>query len=90
MAEAAKAGKIKAMYVDRIKSESPVLRSIRSHSQKAFVVVQDMFLTETAQIADVVLPAANAYEKSRHGYEYLRRPPDGQNGWRSHRNEERL
>jgi NADH-quinone oxidoreductase subunit G len=26
--------------------------------------VQDMFLTETATIADVVLPAANAYEKS--------------------------
>jgi len=31
---------------------------------KSFVVVQDMFLTETAFIADVVLPAANAYEKS--------------------------
>ncbi|HVN21543.1 MAG TPA: molybdopterin-dependent oxidoreductase, partial [Dongiaceae bacterium] len=30
---------------------------------KSFVVVQDMFLTETAVIADVVLPAANAYEK---------------------------
>ena len=29
-----------------------------------FVVVQDMFLTETAVVADVVLPAANAYEKS--------------------------
>jgi NADH-quinone oxidoreductase subunit G len=29
-----------------------------------FVVVQDMFLTETAALADVVLPAANAYEKS--------------------------
>ena len=26
--------------------------------------MQDMFLTETATIADVVLPAANAYEKS--------------------------
>src|SRR3954453_18671796 len=29
-----------------------------------FLVVQDMFLTETAQLADVVLPAANAYEKN--------------------------
>src|SRR5262249_40274281 len=29
-----------------------------------FVVVQDMFLTETAQQADVVLPAACAYEKN--------------------------
>src|SRR5262249_56237892 len=30
---------------------------------KSVVVVQEMFLTETAAIADVVLPAANAYEK---------------------------
>jgi NADH-quinone oxidoreductase subunit G len=29
-----------------------------------FVVVQDMFLTETAMMADVVLPTGNAYEKS--------------------------
>lgn len=33
-------------------------------SQKVFVVVQDMFLTETAQRADVVLPSASAYEKA--------------------------
>jgi NADH-quinone oxidoreductase subunit G len=29
-----------------------------------FLVVQDMFLTETAVLADVVLPAASAYEKN--------------------------
>ena len=29
-----------------------------------FLVVQDMFLTETAEQADVVLPAASAYEKN--------------------------
>ncbi len=33
-------------------------------AQNAFVVVQDLFLTETGQRADVVLPAASAYEKS--------------------------
>ncbi len=33
-------------------------------AQFAFVVVQDMFLTETAQRADVVLPAGSAYEKN--------------------------
>jgi NADH-quinone oxidoreductase subunit G len=33
-------------------------------SKKAFVVVQDMFMTETAQRADVLLPAASAYEKN--------------------------
>jgi NADH-quinone oxidoreductase subunit G len=32
-------------------------------SKEAFVVVQDMFMTETAQRADVLLPAASAYEK---------------------------
>jgi NADH-quinone oxidoreductase subunit G len=33
-------------------------------STKAFKVVQDLFLTETAQQADVVLPSASAYEKT--------------------------
>ncbi len=32
--------------------------------KNTFVVVQDMFLTETAALADVILPAANLYEKS--------------------------
>ena len=33
-------------------------------SKSAFIVVQDLFLTETAKAADVVLPAASAYEKN--------------------------
>jgi NADH-quinone oxidoreductase subunit G len=33
-------------------------------AKNAFVVVQDMFLTETAHRADVLLPAASAYEKN--------------------------
>ncbi|MGA7521788.1 MAG: NADH-quinone oxidoreductase subunit NuoG [Acidobacteriaceae bacterium] len=32
--------------------------------RNTFVIAQDMFLTETAQLADVVFPAANLYEKS--------------------------
>ena len=41
------------------------LKDGSAREQKArFVVVQDMFLTETAQRADVVLPAACAYEKN--------------------------
>jgi len=32
--------------------------------KKTFVVVQDLFLTETAALADVVLPAASLYEKT--------------------------
>ena len=63
MAVAAKADKIKALYVV---GSNPVSRyAIDPFAfSKAFVVVQDMFLTETAQIADVVLPASNVYEKS--------------------------
>jgi NADH-quinone oxidoreductase subunit G len=40
------------------------LKSGASGGKKSFVVVQEMFLTETAQTADVVLPAASAYEKN--------------------------
>jgi NADH-quinone oxidoreductase subunit G len=63
MVEAAKAGKLKALYVV---GSNPVGRlDIDPFAfSKGFVVVQDMFLTETAAIADVVLPAANAYEKA--------------------------
>jgi NADH-quinone oxidoreductase subunit G len=63
MVEAAKAGKLKALYVV---GSNPVGRlGVDPFAfSKSFVVVQDMFLTETANIADVVLPAANAYEKT--------------------------
>ncbi len=60
---AAKAGNLKALYVvgsnpvGRLKADPFALHN-------TFVVVQDMFLTETAMIADVILPPANAYEKS--------------------------
>ncbi len=63
MMDAAVAGKLKALYVT---GANPVGRLDMDPAAlaKTFVVVQDMFLTETAAIADVVLPAANAYEKS--------------------------
>lgn len=63
MIEAAKSGKLQALHVV---GSNPVERlDVDPFTFKSsFVVVQDMFLTETALIADVVLPAANAYEKS--------------------------
>jgi len=63
MLDAAKADTLKALYVV---GANPVGRLHLEPSSLAntFVVVQDMFLTETAAIADVVLPAASAYEKS--------------------------
>jgi len=63
MFDAAKSTKLKALYVV---GANPVGRlDVGPATLKdTFVVVQDMFLTETAALADVVLPAANAYEKA--------------------------
>ena len=63
MVEKARAGELKALYVV---GANPVGRFAIDPFvfSQSFVVVQDMFLTETAALADVVLPAANAYEKS--------------------------
>jgi predicted molibdopterin-dependent oxidoreductase YjgC len=66
MVEAAGRGELKAMYVV---GENPFLDEANlSHAQHAmrnldFLVVQDIFLQETAQAADVVLPAASFAEK---------------------------
>ncbi|MHB8889916.1 MAG: molybdopterin-dependent oxidoreductase [Acidobacteriaceae bacterium] len=63
MFDAAASGKLAALYVV---GSNPVSRygidlvALRN----TFVVVQEMFLTETAALADVILPAANLYEKS--------------------------
>jgi NADH-quinone oxidoreductase subunit G len=40
------------------------LKRYKLAAKNAFVVVQELFPTETAQAADVVFPAASAYEKS--------------------------
>jgi NADH-quinone oxidoreductase subunit G len=63
MFNAASGGQIKALY---IVGSNPVVRyNIDPFVlSKPFVVVQDLFLTETAVPADVVLPAACAYEKA--------------------------
>ncbi len=59
-------GKLKALYV---MGENPVVnypkgKDVREAFKKIdFIVVQDTFLTETAQLADVVLPAATFAEK---------------------------
>jgi len=63
MTKAAADGKLKALYVV---GSNPVARFDFDPFvlTKPFLVVQDMFLTETAAIADVVLPVACAYEKA--------------------------
>jgi NADH-quinone oxidoreductase subunit G len=62
MLDASVAGKLLALWVV---GANPAARYGNSEAfAKPFLVVQDMFLTETAQHADVFLPAAFAYEKA--------------------------
>ena len=63
MFDAAAAGNLSALYVV---GSNPVRRfNIDPGTLKStFLIVQDMFLTETAALADVVFPTANLYEKS--------------------------
>ncbi len=66
MTDAIIRGDIKGMYV---MGENPIISDPNmNHSMQAFknlecLVVQDIFLTETAEIADVVLPATTFAEK---------------------------
>ncbi|MCZ0752507.1 formate dehydrogenase subunit alpha [Aeromonas enteropelogenes] len=67
--DAACAGTIKGLYV---MGENPVLSDPDQHhvieglKRLEFLVVQDIFLSETAQLADVVLPSCSFAEKSGH------------------------
>ncbi|MFH1823819.1 MAG: formate dehydrogenase subunit alpha [Candidatus Firestonebacteria bacterium] len=66
MIQSIKTGKIKAMY---IMGENPVLsdpnhnKLMEELKHLEILIVQDIFLTETAELADVVLPASSFAEK---------------------------
>jgi NADH-quinone oxidoreductase subunit G len=63
MFDAAAAGNLSALYVV---GSNPIQRFGIDPATLAntFLIVQDLFLTETAILADVIFPAANLYEKS--------------------------
>ncbi|HWG17849.1 MAG TPA: molybdopterin-dependent oxidoreductase, partial [Acidobacteriaceae bacterium] len=63
MFDAAGRGDLSALYVV---GSNPIARYGIDPAalSKTFLIVQDMFLTETAALADVVFPAANLYEKA--------------------------
>src|SRR5262249_40739676 len=63
MVEAAQSGKLKALYVMGANPFAHFAKAGAGRGQLGFLVVHEMFLTETAQLADVVFPAASAYEK---------------------------
>ncbi|OFV99984.1 MAG: hypothetical protein A3H28_14845 [Acidobacteria bacterium RIFCSPLOWO2_02_FULL_61_28] len=59
---AVREGRLDSLYVvgaNPLHGQDPA-----AYRGKSFLVVQDLFLHETAQAADVFLPAASAYEKS--------------------------
>ena len=63
MINAAGANQLGALLI--VGADPAAATRLASESLKnAFVIVQDLFLTETAALADVVFPAASLYEKS--------------------------
>jgi formate dehydrogenase major subunit len=66
MIEAAQEGKLKSMYIkgeDTITSDANVNDVAEAFAKIDFMVVQDIFFTETCKYADLVLPAAPSLEK---------------------------
>lgn len=66
MYEAALRGRFKGMYCigyDPVHTQADINKLRQAFSMMEMVVVQDIFLTETAKLAHVVLPAACFYEK---------------------------
>ena len=65
MLEAAASGKLKALWIAgadlMVKYHDPGL--VQRALQNAFVVVSELQMTETAQLADLILPAASVAEK---------------------------
>ena len=63
---AANKGRLKALYImgeNPVMSDPDVNHTIRALQKLDFLIVQDIFMTETAELADVVLPAACFAEK---------------------------
>ena len=66
MVEAAMEGRMKAMYItgeNPLLSEPDLHQAEKAFKKLEFLVVQDIFMHETAEIADVVLPATTFAEK---------------------------
>lgn len=67
MFDAMERGELQALYVigeNPVQSEADQTRAKHLLATRDFLVVQDIFLTKTAELADVVLPASAAWAES--------------------------
>ena len=67
MYDAAIAGRLKAMWIigeDLVQTDPNTQKVIQALEQTDFVILQELFMTETAKYADVILPASSFLEKS--------------------------
>jgi formate dehydrogenase alpha subunit len=67
MTEAMLAGRMKGLYIfgeNPAVSDPNTNHAVKGFESLEFLVVQDIFLTETAELADVVLPSASFAEKN--------------------------
>jgi len=63
MVEAAQSGKLKALYVVGANPFVHFGNPASGRGRLDLLIVHEMFLTETAKLADIVFPATSAYEK---------------------------
>jgi NADH-quinone oxidoreductase subunit G len=63
MVEAAQAGKLRALYVMGANPLAHFGTTGLGRGKLDVLIVHEMFLTETASVADIVFPATSAYEK---------------------------
>ncbi len=95
IAHAALGGEIRGMYIlgENPSLSDPNLNEVRSALAKLeFLAVQDIFLTETAEFADVILPASSYLEKTgtftntdrrvQVGRQVLEPPGEARTDWR--------
>ena len=67
MLDAAIEGKLKALYImgeDTIMTDPNTNHSIKAFENLDLIVVQELFMTATTEMADVVLPASSYFEKN--------------------------
>ncbi|RPD93035.1 formate dehydrogenase subunit alpha [Aureibaculum marinum] len=67
MLNAAIEGKLKALYImgeDTIMTDPNTNHSIKAFENLELIVVQELFMTATSKMADVILPASSYFEKN--------------------------